>query len=195
MIRISSALAHLAALALFVSFAGPAAAHGTATAEEIPANLAAPAGSVLLFELSARGVQIYTCAVKPDDATAFTWTFEAPEAELFNGRGEAVGSHFAGPTWQGPDGSAVVATVLERADAPAPGAIPWLLLAATEHTGSGVFATVTHIQRLDTVGGAAPSEGCDATHAGAEGRAPYAATYAFSYPAVPAPPSAATPAG
>ncbi len=112
MIRISSALARLAALALFVSFAGPAAAHGTATAEEIPANLAAPDGSVLLFELSARGVQIYTCAAKPDDATAFTWTFVAPEAELVNGRGEAVGSHFAGPTWQGNDGSAVVGAVV-----------------------------------------------------------------------------------
>jgi hypothetical protein len=80
--------------------------------------------------------------------------------------------------------------VLERADAPEPGAIPWLLLAAAEHTGSGVFATVTHIQRLDTVGGAAPSEGCDEAHAGAEVREPYTATYAFYYPAAPATPDA-----
>jgi hypothetical protein len=165
------------------------------SAADIPAILAPPASSIFLVSLEARGVQIYTCEAKPDDATEFEWTFKAPEAELVNSRGEVVGSHFAGPTWQGQDGSAVVAAVLERADAPTPGAIPWLLLEATEHTGSGVFATVTYIQRLDTVGGVAPSVGCDAAHAGAEAREPYEATYAFFYPATPATPSAATPAG
>jgi hypothetical protein len=39
------------------------------------------------------------------------------------------------------------------------------------------------LQRLDTVGGVAPSEGCDEAHAGEEVRAPYEATYAFFYPA------------
>ena len=105
-----------------------------------------------------------------------------------------VGTHFAGPTWQGQDGSAVIGAVLERADSPDQGAIPWLLLEAKQHAGSGAFSTITHIQRLDTAGGAAPTEGCDADHAGEEVRAPYTATYAFYYPAVPATPSAATPA-
>jgi hypothetical protein len=155
-------------------------------AEDVPAVLAPPAGAVLLFELGARGVQVYACAADPDDATAFVWTFQAPEAELLNRRGEVVGSHFAGPTWQGQDGSAVVAAVLERADAPEAGAIPWLLLEATEHAESGAFATVTHVQRLDTVGGTAPAAGCDADHAGDEVRVPYEATYAFYYPATPA---------
>jgi hypothetical protein len=104
-----------------------------------------------------------------------------------------VGHHFAGPTWQGQDGSAVVGAVLQRADAPDPGAIPWLLLEAKEHAGSGAFSTITHIQRLDTVGGVAPSEGCDEMHAGAEVRVPYQATYAFFYPAMTAAPVAATP--
>ena len=151
-------------------------------------------GAVLLFELAARGVQIYVCEAKPDDATSFVWTFKAPEAELFNWRGELVGSHFAGPTWRGHDGSAVVGAVLERADSPQAGAIPWLLLEAKEHEGSGAYSTITHIQRLDTIGGVAPAEGCDAAHAGEEVREPYEATYAFYYPATPAPPEVATPA-
>ena len=193
MIRVSVALAHLVAIAVLVGLAGSATAQGTpATAENVPTNLAPPAGSVLVFELGARGVQIYACEADPDDATAFVWTFKAPEAELLNGRGEVVGQHFAGPTWQGHDGSAVVGTVLERADSPDAGSIPWLLLEATEHAGSGVFSTITHIQRLNTAGGAAPTEGCDADHAGDEVRSPYEATYAFYYPAAPA--DAATPA-
>jgi hypothetical protein len=195
MVRQSLTVAILAAIALIGSLAGSATAQGTPTsAAEIPAILAPPASSILLFELGARGVQIYACEAKPDDATAFVWTFTAPEAELVNGRGEVVGSHFAGPTWQGQDGSAVVGAVLERADAPDPGAIPWLLLEAKEHAGSGAFSTITHVQRLDTVGGVAPSEGCDAAHAGAEVRAPYEATYAFYYPTALATAVAATPA-
>ncbi|MDF3042364.1 MAG: hypothetical protein K0Q71_5070, partial [Thermomicrobiales bacterium] len=187
--------ANFAAIALIWSLVGSATAQGTPTsAEEIPTILAPPASAVLLFELGARGVQIYACEADPDDATTFVWTFTAPEAELLNEHGEVVGNHFAGPSWQGHDGSTVGGAVLERADAPAPGTIPWLLLEATEHAGSGAFATITHIQRLETAGGIAPTEGCDEAHAGAEVRAPYEATYAFYYPAVLATPGAATPA-
>jgi hypothetical protein len=194
MTRLSVILAHLAVILMLAGFAGSATAQGTpTTTEEIPANLIPPAGSVLLFELHARGVQIYACEAKPDDATAFVWTFKAPEADLFNRRGELVGLHFAGPTWQGNDGSAVVGSVLERADSPDAGSIPWLLLEAKEHQGSGVFSSITYIQRLDTVGGGAPAEGCDADHAGDEVRQPYEATYAFSYPSAPTTSGAATP--
>jgi hypothetical protein len=193
MIRLSRTVAHLAAIVVLVGLAGSAMAQGTPTTEEIPANLAPPAGSVLVFELGARGVQIYTCAAKPDDATAYVWTFKAPDADLFNRRGEVVGHHFAGPTWQGNDGSSVVGTVLERADSPDAGAIPWLLLEAKDHTGSGAFSTVTYVQRLATAGGAAPTAGCDADHAGDEVRQPYEATYAFYFPAAPAGAGTATP--
>ena len=178
--------------AALMSLAGTATAHqspATPESDGIPTNLVPPAGSVLLFELSARGDQIYTCEAKPDDASAFVWTFKAPEAELLNRHGELVGTHFAGPTWQGNDGSAVVGAVLERADSPDAGAIPWLLLEATDHTGSGAFSTITYVQRLNTAGGIAPETGCDADHAGAETRQPYEATYAFFYAAT----SAATP--
>lgn len=194
MIRASVVFAHLIAVALFVSVGASAIAQGTpTTAGDIPTNLAPPADSVLFVDLHARGVQIYACEAKPDDATAFVWTFKAPEADLFNARGEMVGNHFAGPTWQGHDGSAVVGAVLERADSPDAGSIPWLLLDAKEHVGNGVFSTITYIQRLDTSGGAAPAEGCDADHAAEETREPYEATYAFYYPAQPVTSNAATP--
>jgi hypothetical protein len=193
--RASALLTIVAALALIGSLGGSVTAQDTPTrAQDIPGALMPPASSVLLFELGARGVQIYACAAKPDDATTFAWTLHAPEAELINGRGEVVGTHFAGPTWQGQDGSAVIGAILRRVDAPDPGAIPWLLLAAKEHAGLGAFSTITHVQRLGTAGGVAPSEGCDAAHAGEEVRVPYTATYAFYYPAGPATPSAATPA-
>ena len=183
MIRSSVVFAHLIVIALFGILAGSATAQGTPTATpDVPATLAPPSGSILLFELGARGVQIYACEAKPDDATAFVWTFKAPEADLLNKNGDIVGTHFAGPTWQGTDGSAVVAAVSERADSPDAGSIPWLLLEATEHTGAGAFSTVTHIQRLDTAGGIAPTDGCDADHAADEVRVPYEATYAFFYP-------------
>ena len=180
-------------LAAIMTLAGTAAAHQSSSTDDIPANLVPPSTSTLLFELHAEGVQIYACEAKPDDATAFVWTFKAPEADLTNKNGEVVGTHFAGPTWQGNDGSAVVGAVLERADSPDTGSIPWLLLEAKEHRGAGVFSTITHIQRLDTVAGAAPAEGCDADHKGAEVRQPYEATYAFFYGSAPTTPDTATP--
>ena len=191
MIRVARLVTLFVALALIVGLAGAVTAKGrhshangqSALAKEVPSELMPPASDVLLVELGARGVQIYTCAAKPEDPSAYVWTFKAPQAELFNTRGEVVGSHFAGPTWQGQDGSSVIGAVVARADAPSQKAIPWLLLEAKSHAGSGAFSTITHIQRLDTEGGVAPSDGCDATHAGDEVRVPYEATYAFYYPA------------
>jgi hypothetical protein len=185
-IRAATRLMLIAALALLVCLGGAATAKDNPTrGKDVLSDLVPPASAVLLFELGARGVQIYACEAKPEDPAAFVWTFKSPQADLFNARGEVVGSHFAGPTWQGHDGSSVVGTVVARADAPSKKAIPWLLLEAKSHAGGGAFSTITHIQRLDTVGGVAPSKGCDAGHAGAEVRVPYKATYVFFYPAAP----------
>ena len=61
---------------------------------------------------------------------------------------------------------------------PTPGAIPWLLLDVKSRDGIGAF-TEADIIRLGTSGGAAPAQGCDETHSGAEVRVPYTATYLF----------------
>jgi hypothetical protein len=135
----------------------------------------APQGAPLLMEVAADGVQVYACEAK---GQGFEWVFKAPEANLFDQKGLQVGTHFAGPTWKTGD-STVVGEVASRADAPASGAIPWLLLRAKSHDGSGVLSTVAFIRRAETKGGAAPTAGCDAAHSGAQARVRYSALYQF----------------
>ena len=153
------------------------------TTGDVPANLAVPSGQVLLLEASAKGVQIYGCQTAANNPSAFEWTLRGPEAVLMNARGEPIGRHYAGPTWEGNDGSKIVAAARESANSPDPQAIPWLLLEARSNDGAGVFSAVTYVQRLATVGGRAPATGCDQAHIGDEQRVDYTATYVFYYPA------------
>lgn len=160
--------------------ARPEASPSSACSGAMPSALAAPAGNELAFELLADGVQIYSCA-SPSGAAAAgpAWTFQAPEATLVDGRGQRAGTHGAGPTWEALDGSSVVGAKVEGAT-PDPAAIPWLLLRAASHGGSpGRMADVTFVQRLQTSGGVAPSEGCNAATVGAVARVPYRAVYCF----------------
>ena len=60
-----------------------------------------------------------------------------------------------------------------------PKSIAELLLQATTHAGKGIMSDVTFIQRLETVGGLAPTDGCDASQVGVVARVPYTATYFF----------------
>jgi hypothetical protein len=150
-----------------------------------PDNLKAPAGNVLLFKAFATGAQVYVCSARTDDPNTYAWTLKAPDATLWNDNGEQVGTHFAGPTWRGNDGSTVVGEVAARANAADPDAIPWLLLKARSNDGEGVFSTVTYIQRLQTAGGNMPAEGCDRSSANTERAVPYTAIYAFYYNAAP----------
>jgi hypothetical protein len=124
-------------------------------------------------------VQIYDCRAAADDAARFGWVLRAPDARLLDARGDAIGRHFAGPSWELADGSSLVGEVKARRDSPEAGNIPWLLLAAKGTAGSGVLSPVAAIQRLHTEGGVAPAGGCDAAHAGAEARVPYKADYYF----------------
>ena len=57
--------------------------------------------------------------------------------------------------------------------------MPWLLLAAKDHAGNGVFSHVTSIQRLDTTGGKAPAGASSQTKLGEKLRVPYTAVYYF----------------
>lgn len=147
-----------------------------ASAPAVPAALV-PAGETAIGRVAARGVQIYECRAKPGAAAGTEWAFVAPEAELFDAAGRPAGKHYAGPHWEHGDGSKVVASVKARADAPATGAIPWLLLTARSVGGAGRYAKVTSIQRINTVGGLAPAGGCDATALGKPARVPYTADY------------------
>ena len=147
---------------------------------EVPEWLRVPAGQGLAIDLRGVGVQIYVCAAGKDDAGKFEWTLKAPEAELFDDSGKKVGKHYAGPTWEGDDGSKVVGELKARDDGPDPNAIPWLLLSAKAISGSGMLGKTTSIQRLQTIGGKAPADGCSqAAQVGREIRVPYQARYAF----------------
>lgn len=140
-------------------------------------SLKAGGDEVVYLVVPAIGAQIYVCTPKKDAPTAFEWTFQAPEALLYGEGRELLGKHYAGPTWEANDGSKVKGAVKARQDAPA-GNIPWLLLAATSE-GAGRFANVTSIQRMNTVGGVAPKDGCDGPNAGKIARVNYSADYYF----------------
>ena len=129
----------------------------------------------LMMIVPAKGDQIYECRQQKDGK--LDWAFVAPEAELFDGARKKIGTHYAGPHWEAADGSKVVATVKGRADAPAAGNIPWLLLEAKSVGKHGAFSNVTSIQRVATVGGVAPPNACP--HAGLQARVPYTADYYF----------------
>jgi hypothetical protein len=141
-----------------------------------------PDGQKVLLKALGKGVQIYGCKVTAADPGKFDWSFKAPEADLTNKDGKKIAKHYAGPTWEANDGSKVVGEVLKRVDAPRPGAVPWLLLKAKTNEGTGTFARVTYIQRVDTEGGVAPTAGCDQAHVNTEARVAYSANYYFYVP-------------
>jgi hypothetical protein len=159
-----------------------AASPGAATPDIAPPNvpdaLKPSTGEVLATRAAARGVQIYECQSSGEPA-AFAWKLVGPDAELLDAGGKRIGKHYAGPTWESADGSKVIGELQQKADAPEGKGIPWLLLKAKSNEGTGAFAKVTSIQRVDTVGGKAPSTPCDAKNPGARQRVAYEATYYF----------------
>jgi Protein of unknown function (DUF3455) len=148
---------------------------------DVPEKLKAAASEKLTLAAHATGSQIYVCQAGPDNN--LTWVFKAPQADLHDASGALIGSHYAGPTWKDKDGSEVTGKVVARQDSPDPDSVPWLLLRATGHSGSGVLDHVTTIQRLHTKGGQPPEGGCDATHRATEVKRPYSADYYFYAPA------------
>jgi hypothetical protein len=133
-------------------------------------DLAPPEGSTLMYHVYARGVQIYRW-------NGTSWGPVGPSAKLYADKNERslVGIHYGGPSWESLSGSKVMGSVAKRCTAD-PTAVQWLLLDATSTEGPGVFAHVKHIQRLNTVGGIAP------TYSGTVGQEvsiPYSTEYFF----------------
>lgn len=148
-------------------------------APDVPVQLRAPADQSVFLEALASGVQVYECAPKPDQPSAFQWIFRAPDAALADRSGRPIGRHYAGPTWESLDGSAVVGEVKSRDPGPSPSAVPWLLLTGKPAAGAGIFSSARSIQRVQTVGGVAPAEACGPANARQIARVPYTATYYF----------------
>jgi hypothetical protein len=163
-------------LALLPALAAGCAATAPSALVQVPENLRPDPADTLAFVLPAVGVQIYECRAR-NDGSGYEWAFVAPEAELFDPAHRRVGRHYAGPHWEAADGSKVRGSTRERADAPGPDAIPWLLLSATPSGPEGLFSKVTSIQRVQTVGGVAPASGCSESTVGTQSRVRYTADY------------------
>ncbi|PLP96294.1 hypothetical protein CYJ10_33225 [Cupriavidus pauculus] len=126
--------------------------------------------------LHAAGTQNYQCKRANDGQ--LLWTLVAPEATLTDDLGQVVVKHYAGPTWEAPDGSKITGKVLRQLpNAQTPDSIPLLLLQATSSGGPGLLSRTRYVQRLNTQGGQALPQTC--TQEGQENRMPYRADYVF----------------
>jgi hypothetical protein len=145
-------------------------------------SLDPPANQVPVLITFGQGVQRYICKEKDQPKGSFEWTLKEPQAKLSDAEGHEIGSHSAGPSWQLADGSkAVKKKLIATVAALASDAVPWLLV-ELESSGKGALAGTQYVQRIDTVGGAAPAAGCDTAHAGATHDVDYRATYVFYAP-------------
>jgi len=157
------------ALAVIASLSLTALAGNDHRAPEVP--------NEIFVDSSTNKVQLAAFGVGTQNYTwdGSTWTGPVPEAILFEGEG-IVATHFAGPSWQSPSGSLVVGTVTGRVTVDRT-AIQWVRLVPVSTEGPGVFADVTFIQRINTVGGRAPET--NGTVIGQIAKVPYTADYFF----------------
>ena len=144
----------------------------------LPEAVRVPAGHKQTMNTLGAGEITYECRAKKDMPTAFEWAFVGPVATLADGSGRLVGKYYAGPTWEANDGSKVTGKQVATAPAGA-GNIPLQLVKAEPAMGMGAMQGVAYIQRLNTVGGVAPAEACDASKAGTRKQVGYRADYVF----------------
>ena len=69
---------------------------------KVPDKLKPGANESLAIIVFAKGVQIYECRARKDQVGGYEWAFVAPEADLFDARGNRTGRHYAGPHWDPP---------------------------------------------------------------------------------------------
>jgi Protein of unknown function (DUF3455) len=138
----------------------------------LPDAIAAP-GETVVLTVHAEGAQVYDCKAGADGKLA--WAFREPIATLM-ADGKTVGRHYAGPSWEHSDGSAVVGKVVGSAPGKAANDIAWLKLDVISHRGNGVLTPVTTVQRINIKGGKLEGA-CD--KAAATSSAPYSADYVF----------------
>jgi Protein of unknown function (DUF3455) len=160
-----------AAAQIFLPVIAAAALAGAARAQ-VPAAIAAP-GESTAATLHAEGAQVYECKAGSDGKLA--WAFREPIATLLLD-GKTVGRHYAGPSWEHADGSAVTAKAVANAPGQSASDIAWLKLEVTAQRGNGAMSGTSTVQRINTRGGVHTGT-CE--KAGAFHSAPYAADYVF----------------
>ena len=134
--------------------------------------IAAP-GETAVLTVHAEGAQVYECAGA--DGGKLAWKFRQPIATLMRD-GKTLGRHYAGPTWELADGSAVEGKIVTRAPGASAQDIPQLKLAVSVYRGAGALSEATTVQRINTRGGALEGA-CGAI--GATTAVAYSADYVF----------------
>jgi len=150
---------------------------------DVPDSLQVPPVNKLIMHAFASGVQIYKVTQSVTDPNVYLWSFVAPSATLYYDANYSliIGTHYVGPTWETKSGSTVVGSVQVKSVQDIT-AVPWLLLGAVSNSPMGFFKKVNYIQRLNTVGGIAPTTGADADHLGQQDSIYYTADYYFYQP-------------
>ena len=173
-------IARLGALGTVFVVALPQVGHAqNVTPPAVPDRLQVEEGNEAFLIGHAFGSQDYVCAAS-GSGVAFVLT--TPEAVLFDNPAHRVINHFFSPnpgeggtiraTWQSTRNSSVFWGKLEKTatfdtdpDFVAKDAIAWVLLSRAgvlEGSGNGDnLAAATFVQRVNTVGGLAPSIGCN----------------------------------
>jgi hypothetical protein len=164
------------------------------TPPPVPPEIEVPPGYRPFLAGHAVGTQGYVCVAV---GAKFRWAAFGPQATLFNDDGKQQLTHFLNPTpysllpnptWlHSRDSSAVWGQLVASSSDPnyvAADAIPWLLLEAVVvgegPTGGNALMVTRYIQRLNTIGGIAPSTGCAAAADIAQrALVPYEADYFF----------------
>lgn len=169
--------AFAASLAIVAANALPAAA-AVAEPSGLVGALRASPDEEPAFVLSADGVHVYECRLSGGNPNVAAWFLVTPDATLFEGT-RSVGVHKSANLWESSSDRSSVSGVVRSTQGAGAANLPWVLYRAQPLGTSGMFAGVTSIQRVNTVGGLAPAGGCSATNLGAETRVAYKADYYF----------------
>jgi Protein of unknown function (DUF3455) len=182
------------ALGTLTTLALASSAHAqTITPPTVPQEIEVSAPSQVFLLGHAVGTQNYACQPVASIGRV-GWVLFTPQATLFGDLDEQLTTHFFSPnpvedgivraTWQDSQDTSTVwgratGSVVVAADA-----IPWLRVQTTGTqvgpTGGTTLAVTTFIQRVNTVGGLAPTTGCDVpTDLGKKAFVPYTADYFF----------------
>jgi hypothetical protein len=185
--RRPAALLPIALVVAFTASQPPPAHADHVIRPPVPAGLQVPAGNRVFLEGDAIGSQDYICL---PSGSGTAWTFFGPQATLFNEHDEQIITHFLSPnpfengtprvTWQSSEDTSKIWGLTIASVVADPTAIPWLLVqvvgAENGPTGGGDLSETTYVQRLNTVGGVAPSTSCTV---GMMALVPYSADYFF----------------
>jgi hypothetical protein len=101
---------------LVLAIAAAGACCWTVAMAQVPAAVGAP-GETTVATFKGEGAQIYQCKAGSDGK--LTWVFREPIATLILDD-KTVGRHYAGPTWEDLNGSAVTGKAIDNAPVRAP---------------------------------------------------------------------------